>query len=374
MAGGPAEFGERIARDLGPAFVVAGLAGVDVEFPRAGLVAFQDARHAGLLFSQRVLHLSAHRDVLEGAHRTQRLAVGIAFEQRRDQHVDVAAVLADHLVLECVGLPLAQEGRQPELDGIGPRGRRQEVEDEVTLDFVARIAGLGETAVVHHQDAAVQVHREHRRRRRAVQLRHPASGVAALRQRCDRLLPEHEGFRGCDRQVLQDLPLMVVELARDAVDDAQRAEDHAVRERDRRAGVELEMGRSRHERVVGEAMVLRCIRDLQDVAAVQGMGAERDVARRFADARQAGGGLEPLPILVDQADQRDRHAADLGGRASQGIEDRLRFGVEHGHRTKARESCGLVVGQRSGQEHGGPRSGGSTAGGPPTSCVSTGSR
>ncbi len=57
------------------------------------------------------------------------------------------------------------------------------------------------------------------------------------------------------------------------------------------------------------------------------MRAERDPPRRLGRV-EADPGLEPLSLGVDQADQRDRRAAERRGDARQVVERGLGLGVE----------------------------------------------
>jgi len=59
------------------------------------------------------------------------------------------------------------------------------------------------------------------------------------------------------------------------------------------------------------------------------VSAERKLARRFGDARKSDIGLEPLPVMVDQADQRDWRATDFRRRSHDGIELGLRLAIKY---------------------------------------------
>ena len=106
-------------------------------------------------------------------------------------------------------------------------------------------------------------------------------------------------------------------------------------------------GQTGFERVVDERRVAGCIVDLllvferaqekdrwslvdlQQRVVPDRVVAERDLARRLAHAGEADIGLEPLPLLVDQAQQRDRGAACVRSRRGQRVEQGLGRAVEH---------------------------------------------
>ena len=79
------------------------------------------------------------------------------------------------------------------------------------------------------------------------------------------------------------------------------------------------------------------------------MGAEGDVARGLRNA-QAMRGLEPLPRLVHERDERDRHAEDRRGELHQVVEGVLARRVEYRQRAQLGEAGGLV-GRQSWVDH-----------------------
>jgi hypothetical protein len=58
------------------------------------------------------------------------------------------------------------------------------------------------------------------------------------------------------------------------------------------------------------------------------MCAKGNVARRLGHF-QADLRLEPLPVLIQERDQRDRHVADFGRESGEIVQGRLRRRVEH---------------------------------------------
>src|SRR2546427_274746 len=71
-----------------------------------------------------------------------------------------------------------------------------------------------------------------------------------------------------------------------------------------------------HQRVGYEPFVGRCVSNDKQVRLQDSMGAKRNVPGRFLD-RQTDLRLEPLPLPVDEADQRDRGAANVSGQTRQ---------------------------------------------------------
>ena len=74
------------------------------------------------------------------------------------------------------------------------------------------------------------------------------------------------------------------------------------------------------------------------------VGAERDVTARLARLEPEGG-LEPLPVVVHERDQRDRRLADVGGERRQVVERLLRRRVEHAILPKYGQPCLFVRGR-----------------------------
>src|SRR5215212_5193413 len=94
------------------------------------------------------------------------------------------------------------------------------------------------------------------------------------------------------------LELALVQHPGPVVDHAQGPHPAAVRELEGGAGVEAGPGLLPYERVVGEAVVLEQVGDLEDLRAEDGVGAQRLVPRRLHHGRSPVG-LEPLPPGID---------------------------------------------------------------------------
>jgi len=175
--------------------------------------------------------------------------------------------------------------------------------------------------------------------------------LAARHQRFRQQAAAHfERFGDEAGQLEQHRPLGLVEVSRLAIDDAQRADAGTALQHQRCAGVEADVRVAGDQRIRGEAAVAACVGHLEDLVAGDGVVAESHVARRFVDARQAHVRLEPLAFLVDQADQRDRGAAERRCHSREPVEDRLMGTVEHQQLAQARQACGFAHGGSS-REH-----------------------
>jgi len=74
-----------------------------------------------------------------------------------------------------------------------------------------------------------------------------------------------------------------------------------------------------HQRVVAKARILQRVGYLEDLLAGDGVGAEGNVTRGFADV-QADPALEPLAAVIDQRDQCNRGVAHLRGQRGEVVE------------------------------------------------------
>ena len=83
------------------------------------------------------------------------------------------------------------------------------------------------------------------------------------------------------------------------------------------------------------------VRDDEDVAVLDRVRAERDGACGFGH-RDADPRLEPLPVGVDQRDERHRRAADVRGEHREVVEAALRLGIEDLIPVQRREPRALV--------------------------------
>ena len=79
--------------------------------------------------------------------------------------------------------------------------------------------------------------------------------------------------------------------------------------------------------IVGEARIEHRVFDDEHVVGQDRVVAERDLARG-AILTQSAFGLEPLPVLLDERDEGDRHGEEFAGEAADGVELRLGLGTE----------------------------------------------
>ena len=128
------------------------------------------------------------------------------------------------------------------------------------------------------------------------------------------------------------------ERARLAINHAERADRRTAAQAEWRASVEPNVRRPGYERVECEPCVLCGVANFEDPILFNGVGTERDVALSFTDAIQADVGLEPLPVAVDQAHQRDRDIADQRRRRDQCVKFAFRGGVEDVQRSQCLQS------------------------------------
>ncbi len=160
----------------------------------------------------------------------------------------------------------------------------------------------------------------------------------------------HHGAHAA-RQILQPGAFGRRERAGRAIDEAQRAERFAIRGTERRAGVEADAGVAGHQRIVDKPWVQGRILDQQNlVRPMNGVGAEGLVARSFARIK-AHHCLEPLAVLIDQGDDRNRHVEHVGGELDNVVEPFVLPGVEYVLRDQRGQAQFLMVGRgRRGHE------------------------
>ena len=127
-----------------------------------------------------------------------------------------------------------------------------------------------------------------------------AHGASQLQGRHDlvRERAQHEGLRR--RQ-----------LVRLGVEDTQRTESDAIGGPERGARVEPNLGPTHDERIFRGPRVACQILDLEHVILSDREGTDRLGQGRLALV-EAEFGLEPLALAIEERDQRDGHAADLG--------------------------------------------------------------
>ncbi len=129
------------------------------------------------------------------------------------------------------------------------------------------------------------------------------------------------------RQGAQRVDLLLIEMARGPVDDADGADPLVLGGSQGCAGVEANLRVPDDQGVGGDPLVFRRVGDDHDLVTLDRVVAERDIAGGLRDL-QPHRGLEPLPLLVDQRHERDRGPADDGRERRDVVEQLLARRVE----------------------------------------------
>ena len=179
----------------------------------------------------------------------------------------------------------------------------------------------------------------------AVQIELPGAGARAVEYglQAVRLLAQglfgqahlHRPRSGA-RELGQDLAFLGVQAAGLPVNHAQCPDALTGAQAYRRACIEADVRLTQHQRVVGEARIERGIAHLKQLVALDGMCAKRPVPWRLRRIRQTEPGLEPLAIVVNQADQRNRRFAQLRGGRNQRVKNVFGRAVEYLQRIQSR--------------------------------------
>ena len=131
------------------------------------------------------------------------------------------------------------------------------------------------------------------------------------------------------------------DLARSEVQHAQHAQLLTLRRFQRSAGVEAQVRRTGDHPVVAEPRVFQGIGNDQRIPLADRVAADRHVQRCLAQLR-AQRRLEPLPVVIDQADHGQRRVADIGRQAREIIELGLLRRVEDVVSVERGETRGLI--------------------------------
>lgn len=107
-----------------------------------------------------------------------------------------------------------------------------------------------------------------------------------------------------------------------------------------------------HRGIFTEAGITRGVGYFEQPVVQDRVRAERHVARRLVQAREAHGRLEPLPFAVNQGDQRNGRIAGLRRQLRDGIERGLGIRIEHHELLQSSEAFSLVRGDGKCSEHG----------------------
>ena len=139
--------------------------------------------------------------------------------------------------------------------------------------------------------------------------------------------PVFQELHGLPAKSAERVLLRGRQLARDPVDDAKGPERLSLRSDEGHAGIKANVRGARDQRAVGKPVILGGVRHDEQVRLENGMGAKGDVAGCFgrvdADFR-----FEPLPVCIDQADERNRYVADLCRESGQVVERVFGIGIQ----------------------------------------------
>ena len=150
-------------------------------------------------------------------------------------------------------------------------------------------------------------------------------------------------MHGGAAELAQHLALLIREPQRLPGDHAEGAHGGTISQVQGGTGIEADAGIARDQGIGGETGIELGVLHHKQIALLDGVGAEGDGPGGLAHPLQAHIGLEPLAIVVDQADQGDRRAADGCGGMHQAIEGGLRAAVEHRQPVEAVLPAGLSV-------------------------------
>ncbi len=129
-------------------------------------------------------------------------------------------------------------------------------------------------------------------------------------------------------QIPESHQLLAIEAAWCRVDQAERAERLLLGIEQRVAGIEAYVRGAQYDRVVTETAVAVAVLDHQRRVLQDRVGAERHRARGLGDL-QALATLEPLALVVDQADQRRLDPEQVAGQTGERIQVGVGRCVEH---------------------------------------------
>ena len=124
-----------------------------------------------------------------------------------------------------------------------------------------------------------------------------------------------------------------------------RPREHARPVSQGRPRVKTDSGSGRHERVVSKTLVRQGIGNDEEITLEYRLRAEGDLPGGCTQAH-SDLGLEPLSLLVDQADDRDRNLANVRGQGGELVEALLGGGIEDLQRGKASSRSASLSGTR----------------------------
>jgi len=130
-----------------------------------------------------------------------------------------------------------------------------------------------------------------------------------------------------------------------AIDDAKRADARAVSGMQRNPGIKADVRIAEDHRIFGEAIVPQRIVYDQRFVLKDSVRAEAHVARRLAEIETVMG-LVPLPLPVNERDQRNRRTERGGGDARMAIKSLFGTRIKQAETVHGREALFFVRRQR----------------------------
>jgi hypothetical protein len=148
----------------------------------------------------------------------------------------------------------------------------------------------------------------------------------------------------------QGIFLLRIQFTRLAVNHAQSAERKPIFVDQWRAGVEADVRFPEHQGTFAEARILQRIWNDEKVALLNGVSADRTLARCLVDLHPHSG-FEPLPVVVHQGKHGHGRSADVRRKDDQIIKRLFRFTVKNGIAIQRSDSSGFHRSNRSSHEH-----------------------
>ena len=138
---------------------------------------------------------------------------------------------------------------------------------------------------------------------------------------------------------------MEIEHPRFAIDHAERAEVVTIVGLQRHSGVEAHLRGIKHQWVGVETLIVKSVGHLHQLLLGDGVSAEGHGARCFLHLKPVAR-QKPLPLLIHQRHQCNRHAQHLRGQINDAIEVRIRGSIQHGKAPQSPKPLLFVGGNR----------------------------
>src|SRR5262249_23452664 len=149
-------------------------------------------------------------------------------------------------------------------------------------------------------------------------------------------------------QILQQPDVGSRERAGASIDEAQRPNAASVGEEQRTTGIKAYPWFVDYQRIVGKSRIHQSIRHQHGFTVIDDVAAKGDIPWGLSGAN-AVAGLEPLPVLVYEADEGDRHVKHRSGETRDSIESLFWIRIEDSELAKGRQAAVFVF--RNGSFH-----------------------